>query len=248
MQEFKRHPITLKLALIGYGKMGQLIEKIAVSRGHQIVCTINSTSDETEWGKLKLADAAIEFTQPHAAFANIVRCFDANVPVAVGTTGWYNQLDAVKALCERDNRSILCATNFSIGVNLVFHLNKILAGLMETHAEYDVKIEEIHHTMKKDAPSGTAITLAEGILQNLHRKTEWKLSEDAKQQSDLSIHAIRRDEVPGTHTITYTSDIDDIELKHTAHNRSGFATGAVIAAEWLHDKKGFHTMNDLLGF
>ncbi len=228
--------------------MGQLIEKIAVSRGHHIVCTINSTSGDSEWQKLKLADAAIEFTQPHAAFANIVRCFEANVPVAVGTTGWYSQIEAVKALCERDQRSILCATNFSIGVNLVFHVNKILAGLMESHPEYDVKIEEIHHTMKKDAPSGTAITLAEGILQNFNRKSDWKLSGEATSESDLAINAIRRDEVPGTHTITYTSPIDDIELKHTAHNRSGFATGAVIAAEWLYDKKGFHTMNDLLGF
>jgi 4-hydroxy-tetrahydrodipicolinate reductase len=238
----------LNLALIGYGKMGKLIESVALSRGHQIVCIITSQSGPKEWEQLKLADVAIEITQPKAAFANIEKCFDANVPVAVGTTGWYDQLDKIKQRCVNENQTLLCATNFSIGVNVVYHINKILAGLMEQFPEYDVKIEEIHHTKKLDAPSGTAISLAEGILQNISRKNKWNLSDGTTAESDLAITALRVDEVPGTHTVTYSSAIDDIELKHTAHNRLGFSTGAVVAAEWLQHKKGFYTMNDLLGF
>lgn len=238
----------MNIALVGYGKMGKLIEQVAISRGHNISNIIDSKSSDEDWSNLKMADVAIEFTRPHAAFQNIQRCFDAKVPVAVGTTGWYDQLDTIRKRCQDEQQSILCATNFSIGVNLFFHINKILAGIMDNLPEYDVSIEEIHHTQKLDAPSGTAITIAEGILAGLSRKKNWKLSTEPLLADDLSIKAIREDEVPGTHVVSYRSEIDDIELKHTAHSRLGFATGAVIAAEWLQLKKGFYTMNDLIGF
>jgi 4-hydroxy-tetrahydrodipicolinate reductase len=238
----------LGIALVGYGKMGRMIEQVAVNRGHAIVARINSGSGEADWELVASADVAIEFSMPKSAVANIRKCFDLNVPVVVGTTGWYEQLDEIKAICADRKQSILTATNFSIGVNLFFHINRILAQAMENLPEYNVLLEEIHHTQKLDAPSGTAITIAEGILGQLSRKKQWALSENAKQESDLVITAIRKDEVPGTHVVKYTSDIDDIEIRHTAHNRSGFAIGAVVAAEWLADKKGYHTMNDLIGF
>lgn len=228
--------------------MGKLIEQVALNRGHQIVCKLDSKSTNSDWKEIEKADVAIEFTRPHAAFENISRCFEHNVPVAVGTTGWYEHLDKVKKRCGEENQTILCATNFSIGVNLFFHVNKILARLMDSLPEYDVRMEEIHHTQKLDAPSGTAITLAEGILAGLSRKTAWKLSGEVSGENDLAIEAIRTDDVPGTHTVKYTSAVDDIEIKHTALNRLGFATGAVVAAEWLQNKKGFFTMNDLIGF
>ncbi len=238
----------LKIALIGYGKMGKMIEQVALSRGHSIACIIGSKATNDDWAKLSNADVAIEFSKPDAAEGNISKCFDAKIPVAVGTTGWYHHLDKLRDRCKKENQSIITATNFSIGVNLFFHINKIMAQVMENLPEYDVKIEEIHHTQKLDAPSGTAITLAQGILAELSRKMNWKLSDEKPLESDLSIKSVRRDDVPGTHSVTYTSAIDDIEIKHTAHSRSGFAMGAVVAAEWLHNKRGFFTMNDLIGF
>lgn len=238
----------LKIALIGYGKMGKMIEQIAVARGHEIVSKINQDSKPKEWKLLADADVAIEFTKPDAALQNIKKCFALNVPVVVGTTGWYEKLDEVRALCLKEKQAILTASNFSIGVNLFFHVNRILAQAMENLPEYNVEIEEIHHTQKLDAPSGTAITIAQGILSEIRRKIDWKLQEDVKTESDLSIASIRTDDVPGTHTVKYTSSIDDIEIKHVAHNRSGFATGAVVAAEWLFDKKGAFNMSDIIGF
>ncbi len=238
----------MKIAILGYGKMGVMIEQIALNKGHEIVCKLGSLSAESEWSKLATADVAIEFSNPISAFKNISKCFDANVPVVVGTTGWYDKYEAVKLRCINKNQAIITATNFSIGVNLFFHVNKIIARVMENLPEYDVKIEEIHHTHKLDSPSGTAITIAEGVLSEMTRKKEWKLAADVTSEADLLINSIRTDEVPGTHTITYSSKIDDIEVKHTAHSRTGFATGAVLAAEWLQNKRGAFTMNDFIGF
>jgi 4-hydroxy-tetrahydrodipicolinate reductase len=238
----------LKIALIGYGKMGQMIEKVALDRGHEIVSKIDLNSTDEDWLAFKNADVAIEFTKPDSAIGNIVKSFTNNVPIVVGTTGWYDNYEEVKSLCLQNNRSLLTASNFSIGVNLFFHINKLLAKAMENYPEYNVELEEIHHTQKLDAPSGTAITIAEGILSELKRKQKWALSEEVSDPSDLAITALRQDDVPGTHSVQYSSDIDTIEIKHTAHNRSGFALGAVIAAEWLHNKKGVYTMNDIIGF
>ncbi len=238
----------LKIALVGYGKMGKMIEQMAIERGHTIVAKIDEQSGIGEWDALKEADVAIEFTRPDSAVSNIRKCFDRNVPVVVGTTGWYEALPEMKDLCASSGQSLFTASNFSIGVNLFFYINSMLAKAMEQMPEYNVRIEEVHHTQKLDAPSGTAITIAEGILAELSRKTKWSLSPDSRSEADLQIDAIRKDEVPGTHTVTYSSAIDDIEIRHTAHNRSGFAIGAVIAAEWLHDKKGYHSMNDIIGF
>ncbi len=239
----------LKIALVGYGKMGKLIEQIALKRGHSIVARIDADSSGADWEQAEKADVAIEFTMPKAAVANIKKCFDLDVPVVVGTTGWYDHMAEIRTLCLSGNKALLTATNFSIGVNLFFHINKILAQAMENLPEYDVEVEEIHHTQKLDAPSGTAITIAEGIMAGLSRKSGWVLRENAKQGTDeLVITAKRVDDVPGTHKVTYSSEIDDIEIKHTAHSRSGFAVGAIVAAEWLHGKKGCYTMNDLIGF
>ncbi len=238
----------MKIALIGYGKMGKMIEQVAVKRGHTIVARIDKDSTTADWDELKKAQVAIEFSKPDTAFENIKRCFALHLPVVVGTTGWYEHLDEIKQLCQSGNNTILPATNFSIGVNLFFHINKKLAQAMENLPEYDVVIEETHHTHKLDAPSGTAITIAQGILAEISRKNKWALSNDVSSESDLSITSHRIDEVPGTHMVRYASEIDDIEIKHTAHNRSGFAIGAVVAAEWVKDKKGFYSMSDLIGF
>jgi len=238
----------LKIALIGYGKMGKMIEQIAVLRGHEVVCKLNHESIAKDWKAISKADVAIEFTKPDSAIENIKKCFALNIPVVVGTTGWYEKLDEIKSICLRDKQALLTASNFSIGVNLFFHVNRILAQAMENLPEYNVEIEEIHHTQKLDAPSGTATTIAEGILSELRRKINWKLDTEMTSAADLSIKSIRTDDVPGTHTVKYSSSIDDIEIKHIAHNRSGFATGAVVAAEWLSDKKGTFNMSDIIGF
>lgn len=238
----------MKIALIGYGKMGKMIEQVAIKRGHTISARINRESGEKDWDEVKRSDVAIEFSKPDTAVKNIKKCFAMHVPVVVGTTGWYEQVEEVRQLCHSSNGAILPATNFSIGVNLFFHINKKLAQAMENLPEYNVFIEETHHTQKLDAPSGTAITIAQGIIAELSRKSKWALSADVQSDSDLSITSHRIDDVPGTHMVRYTSDIDDIEIKHTAHNRSGFAIGAVIAAEWIKDKKGFFSMSDLIGF
>ena len=236
----------MKIALSGYGKMGKEIEKIALQRGHEIVVTFN---DPDDWAgkeeQLAEADVAIEFSMPQSVVSNIFRCFDARVPVVVGTTGWFGQLEHVKEVCRKHNQSILYASNFSIGVNLFFELNKGLAKLMNDHEEYEVSVEETHHTAKVDSPSGTAIHLASDIIDGVDSKDVWT-NEKTDKDYELDIVSHRIENVPGTHVVKYESDIDDIEIVHTAKSRVGFAKGAVLAAEWLTDKKGVFTMSDLL--
>lgn len=237
----------MKIALIGYGKMGKAIEEIALQKGHEVLYRIDVDSmDLLEKDRLGQADAAIEFTTPDTAFDNIMKCFDANVPVVSGTTGWLSRLDTVRSRCLEEGHAFLYASNFSIGVNLFFEINKRLAALMDRQPQYEVSLEEIHHTQKKDAPSGTAITLAEDILQQVSRKKQWvnTLSTDPDK---LGIVSRRIDPAPGTHVVRYTSEVDDIEIRHTAHSRKGFASGALTAAEWLVGKKGVFTMQDVLG-
>ena len=238
----------MKIALIGYGKMGKTIEQIALQRGHQIVSIIdiNNTADfDSE--AFRSADVAIEFTTPATALGNYMRCFEANVPVVSGTTGWLSHLDEVKAKCEQEGKTFFYASNVSVGVNIFFALNRYLAKIMNGFPAYDVRMTEVHHIHKLDAPSGTAITLAEGILDNVERKERWTL-ETAEQPTDLPIHAIREGEVPGIHEIIYESEADTISIKHDAKSRAGFALGAVIAAEFTAGKKGFLGMNDLFHF
>jgi len=236
----------MKIALIGYGKMGKAIEEILLQKGHEVVLRITSqnTSDMIT-ANLQNADVAIEFTSPHSAVQNIKKCLDAGVPVVSGSTGWLQQWNEVKQYCEEKSGALLYASNFSIGVNLFFELNTYLAQLMAPYDDYDVLLEEIHHTGKKDAPSGTAITLAEQILQHSLYKKQW-INEDAKTKEELAIISKRIDPAPGTHKIKYTSEIDDIEIVHTAHNRKGFAAGAVLAASFLKGKKGIYSMKDVL--
>ncbi|HEX6432209.1 MAG TPA: 4-hydroxy-tetrahydrodipicolinate reductase [Niastella sp.] len=237
----------MKIALIGYGKMGHAIEEIALQRGHEIVLKvgIENVQDNTI-DNIQKADVAIEFTGPEVAFDNVIKCLEAGVPVVSGSTGWLQRFEEAKAFCNNKKGALLYASNFSVGVNIFFAINKKLAELMAPHKEYDVLLTEIHHTQKKDAPSGTAITLAEGILQSIEQKKKW-VNEESKSPEELQIISERIDPAPGTHTIVYKSDIDDIEIKHTAHNRKGFATGAVLAAEFLHNKKGIYSMNEVLG-
>lgn len=240
----------MQIALIGYGKMGKAIEEIALKAGHTIVSRIDFNDDVLQG--IKGADVAIEFTNPEAAKGNILKCFEAKVPVVVGTTGWYNDFNEIKQLAESTGNSLFYATNFSLGVNIFFELNKHLAKLMNPHEMYEPEMEEIHHLQKKDAPSGTAITLAEGLIANLYRKKTWVNREDENNKStipfELKIISKREGEVPGTHTITYKSDIDEIIITHQAYNRMGFATGAVKAAEWIKNKIGVYTMADMLGY
>jgi 4-hydroxy-tetrahydrodipicolinate reductase len=236
----------MKIALIGYGKMGKAIEAIATAKGHEIVHRIDLNSTHLlEKAELSKADVAIEFTTPETAYSNIIKCFEANVPVVCGTTGWLEKLPEIKAQCLEKHQGFLYASNFSVGVNIFFEINKRLAELMASQPQYDIKMEEIHHTQKKDAPSGTAISLAEQILEKVSRKTGW-VNEASSKAEALSILSRRIDPAPGTHSITYTSEIDDITITHTAHSREGFAAGAVIAAEWLDGKKGIFTMKDVL--
>ncbi|MFT3824268.1 MAG: 4-hydroxy-tetrahydrodipicolinate reductase [Chitinophagaceae bacterium] len=237
----------MKIALIGYGKMGMAIEKIAIERGHEIVLKISIENlEDNTIENVKKADVAIEFTGPESAFENITRCFDAGVPVVSGSTGWLSRYEEAKAYCLAHNGALLYASNFSIGVNIFFALNKRLAELMAPHNSYEVSMKEVHHTQKKDAPSGTAITLAEQILADRPQKQKWVNAETASP-TELSIISERIDPAPGTHIISYTSPIDDIVITHTAHNRQGFASGAVLAAEFLHNKKGIYSMSDVLG-
>ncbi|WP_316804917.1 4-hydroxy-tetrahydrodipicolinate reductase [Pedobacter nototheniae] len=240
----------MKIALLGYGKMGQIIEKFALERGHEVVLKISSKDTLTRQD-LKTADVAIDFSTPDAVMQNIDTCFDADVPVVVGTTGWYGKLQEVKNECDLGNNTLLYGSNFSIGVNLFFKLNKTLAKLMNNYPAYEVQVEEIHHTQKLDSPSGTAITIAEGIVESLERKTEWLnevVGTDVEvfpTADQLLIESHRIENIPGTHTVIYSSEVDDIEIKHTAHNRAGFALGAVVAAEWLQNKKGFFNITDI---
>lgn len=230
----------MRIALLGYGKMGKTIEKIALERGHEIVLKIDNAHTPYD---ITVADVAIEFSMPESAFVNIQNCIENQVPVVAGTTGWLRDYNKAVTLCEQHQSAFLYASNFSVGVNVFFALNKTLAKLMATLKEYNVSIEEIHHTQKLDAPSGTAITLAEGIIANSD-KTDWKLG--TAQAKEIPIEAKRIENVPGTHTVTYQSQVDTIEIKHTAHNRNGFALGAVLAAEWIVGKKGVFSMNDVL--
>lgn len=233
----------MKIALFGYGKMGKEIEQIALQRGHEIVLKIN----EGEQYDISIADIAIDFSVPNAALSNIVSCFRNNVPVISGTTGWLDDFDKAIDVCKENNGSFIYASNFSIGVNIFFELNKQLAKIMNSQEEYSINVEEIHHTKKLDTPSGTAITLAEGIINNTSKR-DWQLKERQTQinAGTIPIEAKRILDVPGTHIISYESQIDSIEIKHTAHNRKGFALGAVIAAEWLNNKIGIYTMKDVL--
>lgn len=236
----------MNIAIIGYGKMGKEIEQIAIERGHKVVLKINSQNvSDFNFDNLKKVDAAIEFTNPDLAVNNINVCLSSNTPVVVGTTGWYDKFDEIRESVVENEGSLLYATNCSIGVNLFFKLNKYLAKLMNNHNEYNVTMNEIHHTQKLDAPSGTAITLGEGIVENIDSKDLWVKGE-AKTKNQLGITSERIDKVPGTHEVKYSSEIDDIEIKHTAHNRKGFALGAVVAAEYIADKKGIFTMEDVL--
>ncbi|NVK08983.1 MAG: 4-hydroxy-tetrahydrodipicolinate reductase [Tenacibaculum sp.] len=230
----------MKIALLGYGRMGKEIEKIALQRGHEIV--IKSTGENSY--DITKADVAIDFSIPSSAYDNISNCINNNVPVISGTTGWLNKYNDIVDLCNKKSGAFIYASNFSLGVNVFFELNKQLAKMMSTLEQYNVSIEEIHHTKKLDAPSGTAITLAEGVIENTNKKA-WELDKKTSDEN-IPIKAIRTPDVPGTHTVTYNSEVDTIDIKHTAHNRQGFALGAVIAAEWLNGKTGVFTMRDVL--
>ena len=237
----------MNIGLIGYGKMGQAIEAIALQKGHHISLKIDlNNANELTATNLRQCDVVIEFTGPHSAVQNLKTCIDAGVPTVCGSTGWLEHWQEIKNLYEEKNGTLLYASNFSIGVNIFFELNKKLAQLMNGHSEYEVSMEEIHHTQKKDAPSGTAVTLAEQILESIKTKTHW-VNQAATQPDELSIESKRIDPAPGTHSIKYHSEVDDIEIIHTAHSRKGFAAGAVMAAEFLQNKKGIFNMKDVLG-
>ncbi len=236
----------MNIALIGYGQMGKEIEKIALNRGHQIGLIIDKDNHaDLNAEKLQGIDVAIEFSRPESAFANYMKCFEAKVPVVSGTTGWLDKIEEVISTCEKNGTGFFYASNFSLGVNLFFELNKKLANLMQPFNHYSVRMNEIHHTRKLDAPSGTAITLAEGILGEISRFDNWK-NEVKVQANELSITSERIGDVPGTHEVFYESEIDNITIRHEAYSRQGFATGAVLAAEFLAGKKGFFGMSDLL--
>lgn len=230
----------MKMALLGYGKMGKTIEQLAVQKGHQIVY---KSSGSFKDGDLALAEVAIEFSVPEVAVMNLTECFEHQIPVVCGTTGWLARWDEVLKICERSNGSLIYASNFSVGVNLFFNLNTYFAQLMQPYKAYIPTLEEIHHTQKKDAPSGTAISLAEGIL-NHSEKSDWEL--ETTNPNKLSIRAVREGDVKGTHIISYTSSVDSLSIKHEAFSREGFALGAILAAEWLPGKKGVYHMKDVL--
>jgi 4-hydroxy-tetrahydrodipicolinate reductase len=239
----------MNIALIGYGKMGRTIERIALDRGHYLVSVIDvENKDEFHSEPFRSADVAIEFTTPETAVDNYLKCFDAGIPVVSGTTGWLSRFEEIRNLCLDRGHTFFYASNFSIGVNIFFALNTYLAKIMNQFPDYEVNLTEIHHIHKADAPSGTAITLAKGILENIERKTQWKLAEAAATPSDLSIQALREGEVPGTHEIVYQSGADTIRIRHEAQSREGFALGAVIAAEFTAGKQGFLGMEDMLTF
>lgn len=245
----------MNIVLLGYGKMGQLIEKFALKRGHEVTLIVDENNRENIRAEdLRDADVAIDFSTPHAALSNIALCFEADLPIVVGTTGWYEHLEEVEETCLDNNQSLLYGSNFSIGVNLFFHVNRLLAKAIAPYKQYDVQVEEIHHIHKLDAPSGTAITIAEGIIDNNESKARWvnelvgNTEEIIPKKDELLIESLRIEEVPGTHTVLYSSEVDQIEFKHTAHNREGFALGAVVAAEWLNGKKGFYQVTDIFDF
>jgi len=231
----------MNIALLGYGKMGKIIEQIAMQRGHKIVLKIDKGDNAYD---IRKADVAIDFSIPSAAVSNISNCLKNGVPVISGTTGWLNQFDDMVALCKERDGAFIYASNYSLGVNIFFELNKQLAKMMASLKQYNVSMEEIHHTQKLDAPSGTAITLAEGVIENTDY-SNWELDK-SNSKNTLSIVAKRIENVPGTHIVNYKSEVDTISISHTAHNRQGFALGAVIAAEWIIGKTGVFTMKDVL--
>lgn len=235
----------MKILLVGYGKMGKTIERIALERGHEIAARID-VDNQHEWDKVK-ADVAIEFSHPDAAFNNIKRCLEKNIPIASGTTGWLTRKPEVEELTKKFNGTFFYASNYSLGVNIFFKMNEHLAKMMRSFRTYAIHIDEIHHTEKRDAPSGTAITLAEGIIKNSDHKKSWVNTPEGKP-NEVPIQSFRIDQVPGTHVVKYSSATDDIEIKHTAHTREGFALGAVMVAEWMPGKKGVLNMDDFLKF
>ena len=238
----------MNIVLAGYGKMGQMVESIAIERGHDVILKIDVDNlDDFNPAKLEKACVVIEFTKPETAFDNVIRCIECGVPIVSGTTGWYARLEEAKKFCIERNGSMLCTSNFSLGVNIFFEINRQLARIMNRFPEYSANIEETHHTQKLDAPSGTAITLAEDVINEIDRIEKWKLADDdSGNHAVLPIQAIRKDNIPGTHSVKYSSAIDDIEIIHTARNRKGFALGAVLAAEYIYERKGVFTMRDLL--
>lgn len=238
----------MKIALIGYGKMGKEIEKAALERHHEISLIIDiANKHDLNEKNLSEVDVAMDFSTPDSAYDNILACFNANTPIVCGTTGWLDKYENVVKICREKNQTFFYATNFSLGVNIFFSLNKHLARIMNNFSQYDVMIEEIHHIHKLDAPSGTAITLAKDIIELIERKQQWELNQ-ASDSATIKITAVRENEVPGTHVITYDSAVDSLEIKHAAKNRKGLALGAVLAAEFIKGKKGCFTMHDLLGF
>lgn len=235
----------MKIALLGYGKMGKEIEAIALQRHHSIVLKVDDTNSASiTKTDLQQADVAIEFSTPHTVISNIKKCLDAQLPIVVGTTGWYDSFNNIETECQQKNGTLFHSTNYSLGVNIFMKMNSYLAELMNKYASYDVSMEEIHHIHKLDKPSGTAITLANQLLDKIERKKNWSITDTNPET--LFIKDVREGEVPGTHIIKYSSAVDDIEIMHKAHNRQGFALGAVIAAEYIYGKKGIFTMNDLM--
>jgi 4-hydroxy-tetrahydrodipicolinate reductase len=237
----------MNIALIGYGKMGKAIEKIAIEKGHQITAIVDS-KNPIELMNINNIDVAIEFTRPELARKHMVFCLEKGLPIVVGTTAWKEDLPAITELVNKQNGSLVHASNFSIGVNLFFEMNKKLAKIMEAHPAYKLEMTEIHHTQKLDKPSGTAVTLAEEIIEQNTNYNHWRLAEDNElvNENEFFIHALREENVPGTHLISYESQIDSIHFEHVAHTRDGFALGAIVAAEWLQNKKGIFTMKDVL--
>ena len=238
----------MKLGLLGYGKMGRAIEPIALGRQHTIAWKIgHENRTELTESLIREADVVIEFTRPESAYENVMACLRAGVPVVSGTTGWLDGLEKARAWCRENKGALLWASNFSIGVNVLFALNRYLAGLMDQQPDYDPEVEETHHIHKLDAPSGTAVTLTQGILDKLSRKSDWKLAPEPAAEKDIPVKAYRIDEVPGTHQVTWRSEIDELTLEHKAFSRKGFALGSVVAAEWLFGKTGTFQMEDVLG-
>lgn len=235
----------MNILLIGYGKMGKIVKEIALQRNHSITYIIDNEKDWEQLDETKI-DVAIDFSTPYIVVDNIIECFNRHIPVVVGTTGWYGRLSELKELAEKEQRGLFVASNFSIGMFIFNKVNEELSKLMNNQPSYDVSIEEIHHIQKLDAPSGTAITLAETIIDNLDRKTKWILDSEKEEANSLNIKSERIGQVPGTHTITYSSEVDDIIITHQAHNRTGLALGSILAAEFMKGKKGFYNMKDLI--
>ena len=237
----------MKIILVGYGKMGRIIEKTALDRGHEIIGRIDlDNASDLDTTLAAAADAAIEFTGPHSAFDNVMKCLSLGIPVVCGSTGWLDRYEEAAGYCRQQQGSLLYASNFSVGVNIFFEINKTLARLMAGHPGYDVSIREIHHTQKKDAPSGTAITLAEQVLRAVPGKEKW-VNQETGEAADLQITSERIDPYPGLHTVRYASAIDEIRITHEAHSRDGFALGAVLAAEFIRERTGIFSMKDVLG-